>query len=870
MNPIRTMPEPELEGLFADGALLHDAFVAQAAATPDAVAVVARDRTLTYGELDDESNRLANALVSAGAVADARVGIYVDRTADMLVALFGVLKSGASYIPIDPSFPASRIEIMLEDGAPVAVVTQGWLAAGLPADTDMIVVDDPDASWRTSSAHLPTIATRPEHLAYTIFTSGSTGRPKGVQVEHGNVVNFLTSMAAEPGFTATDTIIAVTTLSFDIAVLELFLPLSVGGTIHLATRDVAADAFALAEMIDAVAPTVLQATPATFQMLLAGGWKGLDGLKVLCGGEALPRVVADQLLDLDLTVWNMYGPTETTVWSSVHEVVAGGEGPVPLGVAVRDTELYVVDESLQPVPAGEIGELVIGGGGVTRGYLDRPELTAEKFVADQLGPDPQRRLYRTGDLARYHDDGTLEFLGRNDHQVKMRGYRIELTDIEAALLAHGDVATAACVLRHSAAGDPYLAGFYAPGQGQTPPDVVDVRAHLRDRLPEYMVPAYLVALPAIPLTPNNKVDRLSLPDVDLSAQRGSAEVVAARTPLEQKLCDLWQELLGVPTIGIHDNFFDLGGNSLLAVRLFSRLESDLDTDFALTDLMAASTVAALGDLIEARTDGAGGYHPLVPIQPGDRARHAPLYIVHGAGGNVLGFTETARALPDDLPFIGIQARGVDGLLAPHDSIEAMGAEYAEAIAADTDGPIRIAGYSGGGLAALAAAQQLRAAGRDVEALILIDTYPPTAQPRQLTWRDRQNRLRTYGLRGVVRSIQRNRERQGRLERHAEAAHTYQVGVDRLPHELREGRLVAAFNQAEDQYVPPHYDGTIEYLEVDEVWPVYDHVEAVAYWTDRCDDIVVHTVPGDHFTVVDPPNATELAAALVAASGATPD
>ncbi len=571
---------------------LHALFEARVARSPEAIAVVQGETALDYATLDAQATRIAAHLRAHGAGPGRMVGLYLERTPRMLAALLGVLKAGAAYVPLDPGFPAERIGYMLEDAAAPVVLTERSIAAQLPPGAHVALdVDD------LLAADAPAVATGDaadaEAPAYVIFTSGSTGRPKGVRIPHRAAVNFLASMAREPGLNADDRLCAITTLSFDIALLELMLPLTVGARVVLADRATAADGTALAALLEASGTTVLQATPATWRMLLDSGWRGRDGLRMLCGGEALPRELADRLLGCGAELWNVYGPTETTVWSTLERVTAG-DGPVPIGHPIANTEVYVVDKALQPVPAGLPGELLIGGLGVALDYLDRPELTAEKFVDDPFGPRPGGRLYRTGDLARWRRDGRLEALGRIDHQVKLRGFRIELGEIESVLLQGDAVAQAVVICREDRPGDKRLVAYLVPASAAA--DVGALRNRLRERLPDYMLPAAFVGLERLPLTPNGKVDRRALPAPEADAF-GAADETAPRNPEEETLVALWAELLGRPKIGIHDNFFDLGGHSLLATQLVARMQAALGPDITLRMVFEAPTVAGFADLL---------------------------------------------------------------------------------------------------------------------------------------------------------------------------------------------------------------------------------------------------------------------------------
>jgi amino acid adenylation domain-containing protein len=574
-------------------ATVHGLFEAQAARTPAAVAVEHDGSAWTYAELDRRAEAVARELLRRGTRRGDLVGLFVERSPDMLAALLGVLKAGAAYVPLDPSYPAERLSFMLEDSAARLVVTERALLTQLPQlDGETLMLEEVAAA-----EGLPPVksAVEPADLAYVIFTSGSTGRPKGVQIPHRAVVNFLAAMAREPGLGAADAVCAVTTLSFDIAVLELLLPLSVGARIVLADRATAADGSALARLLASSGTTLMQATPATWRMLLDAGWRGQPGLRILCGGEALPRELADRLLGCGDALWNVYGPTETTVWSALERVTAGDD-PISIGRPLDNTEIYVVDRRLQPVPVGVPGELLIGGLGVARGYLARPELTAEKFIPDPFGSrsgGPGGRLYRTGDLARWRRDGRLEVLGRLDNQVKLRGFRIELGEIEAVLAEHPAVRQAVVVCREDRPGDKRLVAYVVPNDGE-PPASADLRAFAKTRIPDYMVPSACVVLERLPQTPNGKVDRRALgpPESVASDERSGAP---PRNGEEETLVRLWAEVLGVESVGIDEDFFDLGGHSLLATQLVGRIQQAFGGEVPLRLLFEAPTVAGFAE-----------------------------------------------------------------------------------------------------------------------------------------------------------------------------------------------------------------------------------------------------------------------------------
>jgi amino acid adenylation domain-containing protein/non-ribosomal peptide synthase protein (TIGR01720 family) len=569
---------------------LHDLFAAQAARMPEAPAVDFEGEILTYRELDGRANRLAWHLRHLGVGPEVLVGLAMERSFDMLAGVLAVLKAGGAYVPLDPEYPQERLAFMMSQARIPILLTQERLLAKLPAHTGRIVAVDRDAERIEEYPDTaPRSGVRPENLAYVIYTSGSTGKPKGVQIPHGAVVNFLRSMSKAPGLTAGDTLLAVTTLSFDIAGLELYLPLINGAKVVLVPRDVAQAGEQLVERLVRSGTTVMQATPATWRLLLGAGWTGNADLKVLCGGEALPRDLADQLLDACGSLWNVYGPTEATIWSMLHRLEGHG-GPIPIGKPIDNTQVYLLSPRLQPVPAGVPGELYIGGAGLARGYRDRPDLTAERFVPAPFAGELGARLYKTGDLARHLADGTLEFLGRIDHQVKVRGFRIELGEIEAVLAQHPDVAQCVVLAREDTPGTKRLVAYLVPEAAG--PKTQELKDFLKERLPEYMVPALFVTLEALPLTPNGKVDRRALPAPDKGRSDPDKPYVAPSTPAEQTLAALWAEVLGVPRVGVHDDFFDLGGDSLTVIRVVSKANKG-GLGITTKQLFQNRTVAAL-------------------------------------------------------------------------------------------------------------------------------------------------------------------------------------------------------------------------------------------------------------------------------------
>ncbi|MEW2626273.1 amino acid adenylation domain-containing protein, partial [Streptomyces sp. NPDC048106] len=547
-------------------------FETQAAKTPDAAAVVFEGTELSYREVNERANRLARLLIEQGAGPERFVAVALPRSADLVIALLAVLKTGAAYVPIDPEYPAERIAYILTDANPMAIITVEDSGVEVPAGTKRIVLDDP-ATREVAGAQAGGDLRDEERLgslgasvpAYAIFTSGSTGRPKGVVVEHRALVNFLASMQERFGLGAGDRLPAVTTVAFDIAGLELYLPLLHGAAVVPAAPEQVRDPLALRSLIASTGVTVMQATPSLWHAVVADAGDELAGVRALVGGEALPGELARTLVARTASVTNLYGPTETTIWSTADEVRGAAGGVSSIGRPIANTQVYVLDAGLCPVPVGVAGELYIAGAGLARGYVNRPGLTAERFVAAPFGA-PGSRMYRTGDLARWSAAGRLEYLGRVDDQVKVRGFRIELGEIESVLAGHPGVDRAAVVVREDRPGDKRLAGYVVPAP-EAALDPHALRAHVAGVLPDYMVPSAVMVLDALPLTPNGKLDRRALPVPEFTTGTKGEQ---PRTALEEALCRVFAEVLGVDGVGIDDNFFELGGDSILVIQAVHR------------------------------------------------------------------------------------------------------------------------------------------------------------------------------------------------------------------------------------------------------------------------------------------------------------
>ena len=827
----------------------------------------------SFGELAAFARRLAGRLLAEGLPPGGLVAIAVERSPEMVGAVLAVMLAGGAYIPLDPRHPAQRLQATLADAQ------AGWLLTSGPTSlTTSARVLDVKSPAIAENALPPAQAA--DALAYVIYTSGSTGRPKGVAVQHGALRNLLRAMQREPGLAADDVLVAVTTLAFDIAGLELLLPLVTGAKLVVATDAEVRDGRLLLERVSAAAraaqgSTVLQATPGAWRLLLDAGWPerkpGDKPFKALCGGETLPRELAAQMLARAGEVWNMYGPTETTIWS-VATRVEPGSGPLRLGPPIANTELYVLDRRGGLAPIGVTGELHIAGAGLAQGYWRQPELTAAKFIPNPFGPG---RLYATGDLARRHDDGTLELLGRADFQVKVRGYRIEPAEIEAALLEHPGVREAVVVQqRWETSGVTRLAAYVAADMGSPSASehlIAALKARLHATLPEYMLPNAFVILPALPRTANGKVDRRALPEVKSGPESGVHSTAAEpqhyfppTDAIERQLADIWQTTLGLERVSVRASFFSLGVGSLAALRLITKMNRVYGTDLGLASLISASTIQSLAELIRTRF-APNTSSSVVPLQP--LGSKPPLFILHGVGGNVVNFYGLSMRMGKDQPVYGIQSQALlsnqPALLRLND----MAAHYiADIRQVQPHGPYHLLGYSFGGTVVLEMARQLRAAGEDVALLGMIDSKSKDyanalAHMKSLQERIGHRLTRFRGNTGALSLAERLRYLGDKLNTRAirfacmAAARLHFRQVPAFMRSAYDINYVAVQN-----YKPGRYDGRLVLFRASE----QDSTEApfdLGWSSIFSQPVEIHELPGDHERLFLEPNIDQLAGSL---------
>ena len=842
---------------------LPELFAEQVARTPDAIAAVFGGERLTYRALDQRANQLAHHLRARGVGTEVLVGICVDRSIEMLVGLLAILKAGGAYVPLDPAYPAERLAFMLADARARVLVTEKGHIAKLPArDAAVVCLDRDQEAIAAQPTHPPCPTATPENLAYVIYTSGSTGTPKGVMIPHRALTNFLWCMRARLGITDDDVMIGSTSLSFDIAGLELSLPLLVGARVVIVPRDITTHGRRFAALIESGGATIMQATPTTWRALLDAGWRGSARLHILCGGEALPQDLARQLLRAGRRLTNLYGPTETTIWSTLHDVT-DADTPIPLGRPIANTQIFILDDARRPVPVGVPGELYIGGDGLARGYLRRSDLTDQRFIPVTLDGERETRLYATGDRARYQPDGTIAFLGRTDSQVKVRGVRVELGEIEALLERYPGVRQAAAMAREDAAGNTALVAYIVPARDPAPTTGA-LRRALGAHLPDALIPSTFVTLDALPVTPNGKLDRRRLPAPAADVAVRDVPFVAPTSLIQLQLAQLFEEVLAVRPVGITDDFFDLGGHSLLAARLVDRITDVCGQALPLATLFAGATIEHLETALLARA-AAASPSPVTRVQEGNGKR--PFFFLHGdlsEGG--LYCVQLARALDPDRPFFAVHPAGTNGTPVPR-TLEAIAAGHLAAMrAVQPAGPYLLGGFCNGGYVAFEMARQLEGQGERVASLVMIDQGTAHAETRiaraligrwgNLVGLDPETQLRLFLL---LRRLYVERslrvlvpDRIARIARRARSRWKRREGSETAGEVSARDRAIFAllcrYMWAIGAYAPARYRGRVAMF-----WACDDHSQSMGepakVWHDAIDDLHVSAIPGTHFSAI---------------------
>ncbi len=872
-------------------------FEKQAGLEPDRIAVDFKGEFLNYETLNKRSNQLANFLIEKGLNKGDHVGIFMDRSIEMLIGLLACLKAGGVYVPLDPVNPDQRILTLLKDVEARYLISHEFMIDRLPDYDAFNVIIPTNKNWqqvhqngqhlnKTSQLYLsflpknysienPVAYLKPEDLAYVIFTSGSTGKPKSIAIPHYAVIDHHFAMKEAIGFGKDDVIFSVASIAFDPSVQDFFLPLFLGAKVVIASKEATTDGFLLKKRMEESLPTIMQATPATWRILFASGWEGSDRLTILSGGEGLTKAFAEKLIERSKALYNIYGPTETTIWSTTQKVdqklveAKNEEGYMPIGKPINNVQLYILDEHLQRVPIGVPGEICIGGVGVApSGYVKQERLTAEKFVANPF--NSLEKIYRTGDVGRFLEDGSVEYLRRVDNQVKVRGFRIELGEIESNINRFTDIRENVVLVKEDSSKSKRIAAYVVMKNGIKLNQKL-LKKQLRKVLPSYMVPSAFVEMQSFPMTASMKINRKKLPEPNWESNDNFNGYQAASTTNEKMLVKIWSTILKINKIGIHDNFFELGGHSLIAVEMMAKLEQQTGKKLPLASLLENPTVYQLATQMEGSdTDSVckkGG--SLVAIKTS--GYKVPIYLVHGAGLHVLMFQTLANHMDEAQPIYALQARGLNGGDKPLDRIEDIAAHYlAEIIEQNPTGPYALAGYSFGGLIAFEMAKQLRAQGKEVLMLGMFDTVvrPTITGEKQSYYRHLANFSKkvVWNISSIVKSPMSNiKYKSNSISRMFKRwkwsiSNNEDKAIEQgtKDHEA----LVDRMNQlAFENYKITPYEGEIHLFRAKErkFW-IHDF-EFLGWKPFAKEGVLIHDVPGDHLHLFNAPHGEEFAKIL---------
>ncbi|MDR3712091.1 MAG: amino acid adenylation domain-containing protein [Puia sp.] len=693
---------------------------------PERIAVKHGSNNIDYKTLNERSGQLALFLSEKNIGKGDVVAVAVNRSHELVILLLAIIKSGATYLPIDIKLPANRIQYMLDDCKARLLIASESFHQETKTDLDTVIMENVWAEIKAIPVDQYKCNPDADSIAYILYTSGSTGKPKGVQVKHSGLLNLLLSMQESPGMRSSDILLATTTISFDIAELEIFLPLICGGKLIVADHETARDGRVLLETIQSEGVTIIQGTPTMWINMIESGWNDPLTIKILCGGEAMSRDLAKKLVPRCSSLWNMYGPTETTIWSTIKHITAADQ-PITIGKPIRETTVYILDEQQNQVADGEVGEIYIGGTGVALGYVNKPDLTAERFVADRFS-GKNERIYKTGDLGRFLPNGEIECMGRIDHQIKIRGYRIETEEIEHQLKQFENVKDALVSSFKDYLNHLHLVAYVVTANGINDANYhLEWKEELKKTLPEYMIPDLFKIIPAMPLMANGKIDRKALPEPVIQ-ENINTDYESAHTQTELSLTRIFLRKVALDKIGINDNFFELGIDSLVAVQIMVQIEWEFNKRIPLSALIQYPTIKKFAAFLDDKEPGTA-YKTLVPIHT--RGDKIPLYIVHGIGLNILNLQGMIANLSPDQPVYGIQALGLDGTAEPLDKMEDIAKFYVgEIVRHNSDGPYAITGYSFGGYIAYEMAAQLIKMGKQVVLLGMFDTNLQNIDSRQ--------------------------------------------------------------------------------------------------------------------------------------------
>ncbi|SEN57014.1 amino acid adenylation domain-containing protein [bacterium A37T11] len=867
--------------IYPANAMLTDLLDDIAFLYPQKIAIIGRENQLSYSEIYKKSNQLASLLIQKGVKSGDIVGLSVYRSPEMIIALLAILKSGAAYVPLDPSYPKDRLEYMIGDASVNLLITNFVFKNRLNSKAEELYLEESLLLLENYPDEKPLIKSNSKQLAYILYTSGSTGKPKGVMVSHRNLVNLMWGLKIEPGLQFEDKFLALTTISFDIAGTEIYLPLLVGATIVLADDGASKDGRVIHQLIKEEQITVMQATPATWRNMLSTGWDNPYPIRIFSTGEELPLELAKQLLRKCRELWNGYGPTETTIWSTIKQVDPN-DTIISIGKPVANTSIYILDEHRHILPASATGEIYIGGDGVTLGYLNLPDQTEERFLKDPFSQDQFAKMYRTGDLGRYLENGEIQCLGRIDNQVKIRGYRIELDEIASVISRHPEVDAAMVNAVDFGHGDMRLVAYVIPKDidryqivnqqnndqelsviALPNAEINQLKTALKEFLPDYMIPPYWVGINRFPLTPNQKIDKkaLPLPGPLSTVSQTNKEV---ENPNEKFLKELWKQELQLSEVKLTDDFFDLGGHSLAAVRIMVAIEKELGIKLPISALFENPTIQKLASLLD-NDSNTSSWNSLVKIKP--NGSKIAIYLIHGGGLNVLNFQSMAKYMDSEQPVYGMQALGLNGETKLFSTIEEISKIYVdEIIQNDPNGPYALAGYSMGGLLAYEMARQLMNLGKEIKMLGIMDTNASMRKPdltmskKLLTKIVRQIKKIGFIIRSLINHPKKTLQYQ---------THILSKKISPFLHEPHEDvfsydpNIIKHYDLAYDTYKMNPLPVKVDLFRVKERIYFLDDLIYLGWKEYALYGVNVHEIPGDHKTFLYPPNDQELAKILQA-------